>query len=142
MSTEQQRAEILESADALVLRRNTFLRTLAEELAHRQQVPVREMIKEIERAYVDAAETQYGKGYTFWASVQDDGTIKLAQVLKVVEEVKTPQREVARSNLLETDPDVQLGHYVVNTIEPIHPPKFAQSVRLQETHITNLKISR
>ena len=60
----------------------------------------------------------------------------------VVEEVKTPQREVARSNLLETDPDVQLGHYVVNTIEPIHPPKFAQSVRLQETHITNLKISR
>lgn len=60
MSTEQQRAEILESADALVLRRNTSLRTLAEELAHRQQVPVREMIKEIERAYVDAAETQYG----------------------------------------------------------------------------------
>ena len=97
----------------------------AEELAHRQQVPVREMIKEIERAYVDAAETQYGKGNTFWASVQDVGAIKLAQVLKVVEEVKTPQREVARSNLLETDPDVQLGHYVVNTIEPIHPPKFA-----------------
>lgn len=131
----------LDLPEELNLKGERNLLVLANVLIRQQQIPQETASREIEAAYVRAAEAEYGAEYEFWAKLKKDGSIELAQVLKVVDLMVNEYREVALTEIRNTQSDAELGHYVVNPVTPIHPHRISEWLRSGETQIRNLSIT-
>ena len=122
------------------LRSDRSLTSLILGLAAERGISTEQAARDVEEAYVRAAEVKHGAEYLFWAKLDADGTMSLAQVLQVVEHVVNPCREVALSDLRSNFPDAELGQYVVNAIAPVHPPKIAHWQIPRATEIENVEL--
>ncbi|NOD92948.1 hypothetical protein GS636_09155 [Ruegeria sp. HKCCD4884] len=131
----------LDLPEEINLKGERNLLVLANVLIRQQQIPQETASREIEAAYVRAAEAEYGAEYEFWAKLKKDGSIELAQVLKVVDVMLNEYREVALTDIRNTQSDAELGHYVVNPVPPIHPHRISEWLRSGETQIRNLSIN-
>lgn len=132
---------VIELPESLTLKNERNLLVLANTLTQQQQIQQETAVQIIEAAYVRAAEAKYGAEYEFWARIKNDGSIQLAQVLKVVEIMRNECREVTLSDLQDSQSHAELGQYVVNPLEPVHPPQIAEWLGSGETEIQNVKIT-
>ena len=132
---------VVELSEILTLRSKRNLLVLADALTQQQQIPQETAIRNIEAAYIRAAEAEYGPEYEFWARIMKDGSIQLAQVLKVVEMMRNEFREVSLSDLQQSQSHAELEQYVVNSLDPVHPPQISEWLRSDETEIQNVKIT-
>lgn len=132
---------LVDRPDTIELGLDTDLMSLAAVIAAEYDISPEMAVREIEDLYVAAAEAEHGAGYRFWASVKRDGTVEVAQVLKVVATLRDEQREVAIDALRTVEPEAQLGQYVVNPIDPIHPARIAVWLEKGKTEVRNVKLS-
>ncbi|KIC43365.1 hypothetical protein RA27_08845 [Ruegeria sp. ANG-R] len=132
---------IVEIAEPLVLEADRSLLALAGAISKEQGIPQEVAIREVEASYVRAAEAEYGPEYEFWAQIKADGTVQLAQVLKVVKAMRNEYREVALDDLRKSHPEARPGQYVVNALAPIHPHRISEWMQPRQTRVENLKIT-
>ncbi|GAA6158662.1 hypothetical protein NBRC116589_08360 [Ruegeria sp. HU-ET01832] len=134
-------SSLVEGGTTITLETDRTLLTLAAKLAEKQRMSAQDAIGEIEQAYTRAAEAEHGPEYLFWAKIGKDGAISVAQVLKIVEVLTDQYREVALSDVRNNFPDAQIGQFVVNAIDPVHPPKVAHWLSPRATDISGLDLS-
>ena len=132
---------LLGAKGPFVLKSNRNLLVLAEVLAKANGVSVEDAVTGIEASYVRAAEAEFGTEYEFWARIKPDGTISLAQVLKVVDVVRSEYREVALGDLSRYDANAALGQFVVNELDSVHPEKIVHWLQSEGTEICNISLS-
>jgi len=133
--------DILTISEPLVLTSERNLRILARHIARERAQPLSEVINEIEHLYVKTAKAQYGEEYEFWSHIQQNGQIKLAQVLKIVDRVECEQREVKFTDVIAFRPDAKIGTYICNALSPIHPAKIEEWLAAAETLVQKVQIS-
>ena len=131
---------VFQRAEGFTLSSDRNLLVLSERIAKERGISREQAVDEIQEAYVQAAEAEHGPEYLFWAKIAEDGAVFVAQVLRAVEVMRNPYREVALLDLQSTYPDAQLGQYIVNAITPVHPPKLADWLVPRATEISNVEL--
>lgn len=132
---------LLETPGPFVLDSDRTLLSLAGFLADTHGIPRQQAVDEIEAAYIRAAEAEYGPDYTFWVRVKPDGSIAVAQVLKIVEVMRDERREVALGDLSDSHPDARLGAFIVNPVAPVHPAHIAEWLQPRQTTLRNIRVA-
>jgi hypothetical protein len=75
------------------------------------------LVKDVEAQIEQAASDAFGKEYVFRATIDDNGSVRIFQILDVVETVTDEYRQVSLHNARKIKSGVELGAKIANTLE-------------------------
>ena len=75
------------------------------------------LVKDVEAQIEQAASDAFGKEYVFRTTIDDNGSVRIFQILDVVETVTDEYRRVSLHNARKIKSGVELGAKIANTLE-------------------------
>ena len=93
---------------------------IADAVAREKQIERSIVIEAMEDAIQKAARARYGQETEIRAEINPKtGETRLQRLMEVVEEVETPQREIALADALAKNPEAQIGDFIADPLPPI-----------------------
>ena len=73
--------------------------------------------KDVKAQIEQAASDAFGKEYVFRATIDDNGAVRIFQILDVVENVTDEYRQVSLQNACKINSEIELGAIIANTLD-------------------------
>ena len=75
------------------------------------------LVKDVEAQIEQAASDAFGKEYVFRATIDDNGAVRIFQILDVVENVTDEYRQVSLQNACKINSEIELGAQITHLLE-------------------------
>ena len=93
------------------------LTTLIADICSAEEVSRDEVIADLQVQIETAAKEAFGQEFLFKAFIDDQGAVRIAQILTVVEDVTNGCQQVSLNSARKTHPDIKTGARVFNQLE-------------------------